>query len=460
MKSVLLKKWVVLLVVVCMAVTMMVGCGTSTSSSNTASGSTTAAPASAGSTNASGAAEQHISLWTMVPTQSQWDQLYTEFQKTDPNIKVDYIHVDSTDEYNKKIQVALSSGSGPDFFTVYQNQINQLEQFFEPIKPLADKNWGAGWDSKFNAQALKGATTKDGTLVGIPSNIAAEEFILYNKTLEQEAGITENFEPKTYDDFKKMCDALKAKGITPVAFGAKDGWAVCDLFINLCNQYGPGKVYDAEAGKLSWTDPVFVSAMNAYKQLFDNIFEKGATGLAIYPDARDQYYYSRKSAMFVTGSWHIGSYEMPGGEKWGTKIENDETGMFLFPQIGPYPSAATTSVNEIYAINANSTNKDAAWKLFDYLTMGQGAQLFADVLQGSPVRNDIQITTLDKIPHELGRQSVENLVKLLPTSIGEMRFQYTELQDAVGAAVQNVAAGVDPVKALQDVQKVSDKIQR
>lgn len=463
MKSALLRKTAIFLVTGCMIATSLFGCGSGNSQSGapaSSAASSVVSPASSASSASSGGAENHISFWTVVPTQSQWDSLYTEFQKENPDIKVDYIHVDSSDEYIKKIQVALSSGSGPDLFTTYQANINQYEQFLEPIKPLADKNWGSGWESKFNAQALKGATTKDGTLIGIPSNIAAEEFILYNKTLEQEAGITDNFEPKTYDDFKALCDKLKGKGITPVAFGAKDTWAVCDVFINLCNQYGPEKVYEAEAGKLSWTDPVFVSAMKAYKQLFDEIFQKGATGLAIYPDARDQYYYSRKSAMFVTGSWHIGSYEMPGGEKWGTKIEKDETGAFLFPQIGPYPSTVTTSVNEIDAINASSQNKDAAWKLFDFLLMGQGAQIFADVLQGSPVRTDIQITSLDKIPHELGKQSVQNLIKLLPTSAGEMRFQYTELQDAVAAAVQNVAAGQDPTKTLQEVQKVSDKIKR
>jgi glucose/mannose transport system substrate-binding protein len=55
----------------------------------------------------------------------------------------------------------------------------------------------------------------------IPVNIHRSNVLWYNKTVFKDAGLEA---PKTMDEFFAACDALKAKGIIPVAMGTKEGW--------------------------------------------------------------------------------------------------------------------------------------------------------------------------------------------------------------------------------------------
>ena len=271
-----------------------------------------------------------------------------------------------------------------------------------------------------------------------------------------EAGITQV--PNTYDELKKAVALLKQKGVDiPLAFGAKDGWHDADMFVYLSNQYGPGKIYDAEQGKLSWTDKVFVDTMKAWKQMIDDgVIQKGAVGLATYPDARDQYFYSRKSAMFPTGTWHVAAAQ----EMKGTKIEKDATGMFLFPQIGPNPAKAVASVDTAIAINKASKNKDAAWKLVDFMTNGDGQQIMTDFIQGSPAKKGIVPQTLDQFQFDSVKESIKGVNKEITTAVGKRLLDYPDLTDALGIAMQDVSVGKSVEQALANIQKVSDKIKR
>ena len=57
--------------------------------------------------------------------------------------------------------------------------------------------------------------------------------------------------PTTYDELVAANKELKAKGLMPLALGAKDGWHLDDIFVWLSNQYGEGDVYKAAEGKAS-----------------------------------------------------------------------------------------------------------------------------------------------------------------------------------------------------------------
>ncbi|NLG72445.1 MAG: extracellular solute-binding protein [Chloroflexi bacterium] len=411
------------------------------------------------------AEEITLTYWAVVPTQLQFDALYERFQELYPNIKIDFRQFQDAGEYGQQLAPALSSGEGPDMFMVFNNQVNRFENFTEPVEERLNAEWGSDWQDLFIPVAIPGATSSSGKIVGIPIGVESQEYILYNQTLAEELGI--QMPPKNYEELVAIVNQVRESGqdIIPLALGAKDKWHITGFYIQIANQFGPGKVYQAEAGEIPWTDPALVDAMKAWKQMFDDgLFQEGAVGLATYPDARDQYYYSRKALMFPTGSWHVGSYALPpNGEKMGTAIEGDATNAFLFPQIGPYESVATASISWIQAINkdAPAEKKEAAWKWFDYFTKDEGAQIFTDLLQASPVVKGMTPRTLDQLPFESDRESVRMLVDALANAQGAMRFQYPELEEAVGTALQEVATGQKtPEEALQDVQAVSDLIER
>lgn len=403
-----------------------------------------------------------VTFWSWVPIDVQAKALIADFEQKNPDIKVDYWRGELPD-YQKKLQVAIAAGEGPDLMGMQVGgMLNQYAPYLEPVKPLADKNWGAGWEDKLIPASTKQTVVKNGTIAALPMYFSAQEFIIYNKTIFDKLGIKEV--PKTYDELKKVSETIRqnGNGVLPLAYGGKDVWHDTDMFVALSNQFAPGKVYEAEQGKASWSDPAFVDTMKAWKKMFDDkVIQEGALGLATYPDARDQYFYSGKAAMFPTGSWHVG-YALPGGEKAGTKIENDETGFFLLPQVGPNPSRAVASVDTAVAINKDSKQKEAAWKLFSYLTMDNGQQILADFLQGTPSKKGVEAKAeaLNQFKFESEKQAVKVVNEATANSVGKRLLDYPELTTAIGIAMQDVAAGKAIEDALKSIQKVSDGIKR
>jgi len=407
----------------------------------------------------SACAETVVTWWTWVPTDIQYQAIKKAFETKYPDIRIDFWRGEMPD-YQKKLQVAMMAGEGPDVVGMQiGGMLNQYSRFLLPVQQIADTKWGKGWEAQLTPVALDETRDAKGLLVALPINFTAQEFVLYNKTIFDQAGITTL--PNTFDEWKMICDKIRTKGYIPVALGAKDVWHDVDVFVALSNQYGPGAVYQAEAGKKKWTDKEFVDTMKAWKRLFDDkIVEDGALGVSTYPDARDQYYYSGKAAMFMTGTWHVG-YALPGGEKTGTKIENDPTGIFILPQVGPNPSRAVASVDTAIAINKNTKNKDAAWKLFEFMTIGEGQQIMADFIQGSPSKKNIKVTTLDKFKFQSEKDSVNYANEKITDAVGRRLLSYPALTNALGLAMQNVAAGQQtPEAALAYVEKVSKKTKR
>jgi len=406
-----------------------------------------------------------LTYWPIVPTIAHWKTVGPAWSKTHPNIRIEYSTAASRAEFEKKRQVAMAAGEGPDLLEVWRgSDIEHYAKMLEPLKPWADKSLGAGWEKQFASFAIASVTVKDGKIVALPMNMVAEEFVLYNKSLLDEIGVKGyNPAPKNYAEWKKLCDEITTKSngsVIPVAYGGKEAWHIADTFVYTANQFAQGRIYKAQEGKVKWTDPVFVKTMKVMKKLFDNIYQKGAVGINEYPDTRDQYFYSRKAAMFVTGSWHIGGWGLPGGEKDGTKIEEDAIGAFLSPQTGTNPPKPIFEVGDMVAINKDSKHKKAAWEFVEWLTYGKGAVVFANLMQGSPVKKNIKITSLHLLRTQTERDAVKWLLPVLQTSEGDMRLAYKSIQDALGAAIQNVVFGKSIEGELKKVQEVSDKTKR
>ena len=117
-----------------------------------------------------------------------------------------------------------------------------------------------------------------------------------------------------------------------------------------------------------------MDTMNAWKKMFDDgIFEDGALGIATYPDARDQYFFARKSVFFMTGSWHLGPTSTSNTEIVGTEIGNkkDVIGMEPFPSVSDSGERLGTSgVDLMVCINKDCKNAEAAMKFIEYLSNG------------------------------------------------------------------------------------------
>lgn len=396
-----------------------------------------------------------LSYWSWLPTTEQSEQMISEFEKDNPNIKINYTRTEQ-DDFFEKLQVAMASGTGPDLYGMTTGaKMEQYATFSEDMKKTADQYWN-GWSDKISKTAVEQCTTKDGTMAGMPLLVAGMTDILYNKTLMEECGIEKV--PTTYEELKNAAAKAKEHGYVCVAAGAADDWVNVDCFVQMSNEFEKGAVYEAEKGNRKWTDQCFVDTMKAWQNLFtDGIFEDGALGVSTYPDARDQYFFARKALFFMTGSWHLGPISPTNNEIQGTEIGNkkDIIGMTAFPSVSPSGERyGTSGVDVMISMNKDCKEKEAAMKFIEYMANGKGQQYWVNKLQGAPVSNEISYT--GDVDGKLQQQSIDEVNSYVNNAVGNRKLGNSQLETALLVAMQNVAAGSDPVKELKTVQGIAD----
>ncbi len=396
-----------------------------------------------------------LSFWSWLPTTDQSEEMIAEFEKQNPDIKIDYTRTEQSD-YFEKLQVAMASGTGPDLFGLTTGTMTeQYAPFAEDMSGLGDEYW-SDWKDTISETAVEQCTTEDGTVVGMPLLVAGMTDLLYNKTLMDECGIEKV--PTTYEELKDAAAKAKEKGYVCVAAGASDDWVNSDWFVQISNEFEEGAVYEAEKGERPWTDQCFVDTMTAWQNLFnDGIFEDGALGVATYPDARDQYFFARKSIFFLTGSWHLGPISPSNSEIQGTDIGNqgDTIGMCVFPSMSEDGKICGTSgVDIMLAVNKDCKEKEAAMKFVQFMADGDGQQYWVNYLQGAPVSKNISYT--GTVDGELQQQSIDEVNSYVSNAVGNRKLSNSEVETAIQVAMQNVAAGADPADELKTVQDVQD----
>lgn len=396
-----------------------------------------------------------LTFWSWLPTADQSEEMIAAFEEQNPNIKIDYTRTEQ-DDYFEKLQVAMASGTGPDLFGLTTGPMkDQYAPFAEDMNELAGEYW-SDWKDVISETAVEQCTTEDGTVAGMPLLVAGMTDLLYNKTLMDECGIEKV--PTTYEELKDAAAKAKEHGYVCVAVGAADDWVNSDWFVQVSNEFEEGAVYEAEKGERSWTDQCFVDTMTAWQNLFnDGIFEDGALGVATYPDARDQYFFARKSVFFLTGSWHLGPTSPSNSEIQGTEIGNqgDTIGMCVFPSMTEDGTiAGTAGVDIMMAVNKDCEEKEAAMKFVEFMANGDGQQYWVNQLQGAPVSKNISYT--GTVDGDLQQQSIDEVNSYVSNAVGNRKLSNSEVETAIQVAMQNVAAGGDPAEELQAVQDVQD----
>jgi multiple sugar transport system substrate-binding protein len=97
---------------------------------------------------------------------------------------------------------------------------------------------------------------------------------LYNKEMFAQAGLDPEAPPTDWDGLLKACEALKAKGITPITGGLKDGpWGEWYMGHGLGpNLDSPADAINLFIGELDWNDPRY----HEHWTKLDELWEAGA----------------------------------------------------------------------------------------------------------------------------------------------------------------------------------------
>lgn len=262
-----------------------------------------------------------------------YDYLFTEFQKTEEgkNVEFKFEEIPTTDAYNQKIKLLISSGDLPDIvfnggnniinLAVESGKVQDLTSYFEE-----DPEWKAQFDEsslEFNSV--------DGKIYGVP--VSKEiSYIYYNKDLFEQAGMeAPDVAYETWDDFFKACDTLKEKGITPLGMDTADlGWLTNLWYSGLIGTAGDtGNEFMNAMYPTDYNTPEVEKATTDLQKMLAEYTTADAVGGKY--DTMATHFFNSEVAMFPNGPWMIPDIR---SEEKAPAGFYDKVGIMLLPEYG------------------------------------------------------------------------------------------------------------------------------
>ena len=315
-----------------------------------------------------------------------YSYLFEEFQKTEAgkNVEFNFEEIPTTDAYNQKIKLLISSGDLPDIVFNGGNNITELAAKsgkVADLTPYFDED--PEWKALFDDTSLE-FNTVDGKIYGVP--VSKEiSYIYYNKELFEKAGIEA---PETafasWDEFFEVCDQLKAKGITPLGMDTADsGWLTNLRMSALIGTNG-------EAGN-EWMNTMYPTDFNtpeveAAAEKIQTMFKEYTTADAVGGkyDPMATHFFNGEVAMFPNGPWMIPDFREPEKAPEGFY---DKVGIMLMPGNGM--EMVPTPGDMVGATEKEKIEAAVAFLKFETSPENQIKALEMTGLQ--PVSNDLEI---------------------------------------------------------------------
>ena len=297
-----------------------------------------------------------------------------EFTKLYPDIKISFLGSEYTYDVDQ-MKTAATGGQLPDVWwqqaievknSFPKGSVANLAPAMEQPNPFIKGN--ARWRDVYNQTFYNQTAVNESTTYTNNGDYVGTAFF-YNKQMFSDAGVTTT--PKTWDELLALCDNLKAKGMTPVAYHPYNngfGWLARIFLTNLLGldtlkkidafSEAPGiSTQDtAVAWKQGLIDPRKNPGVLAWwpvaKQLLDyadrtilQLPPKAPTGS---PD-QGTYFAAKKVPMIYDGTWAPGTVKDNGADF--------EVGSFAWPSLtGSYQYATD------YDSSAAVGGPNAAWQ--------------------------------------------------------------------------------------------------
>src|SRR5205823_6181350 len=204
---------------------------------------------------------EFFSWWTAGGEAEGKNDILNLYKQLFPNVEL----VDAAvaggggDQAKAVLKTRMEGNDPPDTFQVHGGP-ELLQGFVAPgrMEPITSLLKDMKMDTAFPKQLLD-MVSVNGDIYAVPANIHRGNVLFYNKKVFSDNGLKA---PTTWDEFATVADALKGKGITPIAVGGKDTWSVTMLFEDiLLAKGGADKFTSLMQGKTDWSDPDVVSAL-------------------------------------------------------------------------------------------------------------------------------------------------------------------------------------------------------
>lgn len=317
--------------------------------------------------------------WTSGGEFAGINAVYELYKKQYPGVEV--IHAGIAGGGGVNFQAAnltkLQAGDPFDVFMLHAGkEVIQYdpEKYLTPVEDIVEEGEGA-----VMPKDLKDLLTYKGHMWTVPLNIHRGNVLWVNKKIFAENGLTP---PTTFDEFFAVADALKAKGIIPLAMGGANKFEGPQLFeVVLLGVVGPDGMLGLHNGQMSWKDPKVTQALEIYKRMLQYT---NADRDSLSWDQAVKLVIEGKAAMNIMGDWANGEFKVAGktsADYEGIPAPNNKGSFLLvsdgfgFPNKAPNPENArnwlklitTREAQEAFNINKGSicARTDCDYSKFD-----------------------------------------------------------------------------------------------
>lgn len=377
-----------------------------------------------------------VLIWGNGPAEIQGErEMYDEFEKDHPNIKVELIYVPWENQPEKFL--AMSAGNDqPDLVWIQPRHFASYVEkgLLMPVGELIEKD-GLNKDDWLPG-ALEYSSYK-GEIYGLPRDIITKH-IAFNKDMFDAAGVPYPTDGWTWDDFLETAKKLTIEENGKIVQFGIAGADWLEFVIS-----NGGKLFNDDGTAVLVDSPEAIEAIQWSADL-SNVHHVAPTPTE--SQGLGDLFLAGKAAMAFTGPWNWRAYTVEGGFNW---------------DIVETPGGKAGNKSELLglpiSIGANTKHPEEAWTLLKWLGHGRGQDLQSDYIGAYPSvkRAQENFSKGEFAPEHVDRvhkQMLENTV------VSPYFTDYAEAMDMISAVIDQINAG--DVKAADAIPEVAEKIRK
>jgi ABC-type glycerol-3-phosphate transport system substrate-binding protein len=276
-------------------------------------------------------------IWTSSSGQPQFQDVIKAFNKTYPNVHVNYKPVGNN--LPTVLATAVAGGHPPDMADIAQP--GTIAQFVSQgkLKPITYAK--STMASNF-APAWTALGTFSGKLYAVPFKAANKSLIWYSVPVFKNAGVKP---PKTFSQLLADAKTIHASGTPAYSIGGSDGWTLTDMFENIyLRTFGAAKYNLLAQHKIKWTDPSVATALKSMAKIVgdtSNVYggTSGALQYGFNSSVTNAFASPPKAAMVFEADFVGGVISSSTKAKPGTGFNT-----FTWPSITPGANASAVEI--------------------------------------------------------------------------------------------------------------------
>jgi multiple sugar transport system substrate-binding protein len=398
----------------------------------------------------SGARAVEIEYWQYVfdTRVKAMNQLITEFQKANPDIKVKQTTFPYAD-YQTKVAASIMAGQGPDVLQLFYGWVDNFIAG-KMISPLRAEAFPSA-DIERDFFPIVSAMKRGEDYYGLPTAVRSLA-LFYNKKIFKEAGLDPNQPPKTLEELVAAAEKttkrdgsgnIVSEGLT-VDMGGQDHQWWREVLVR---QFG-GVPYTDNDTKVAYNDEAGLKALTFYTDLQ----RKNKVGQVGFMDDGQAAFRAGLAAMTIDGTFRLGSFNTIKSFEWGV-AELPANAQGVRSNYASYFANAITT-------KAQGEKLAAAEKFLKYVSSPEAMKIWLDVVGELPARRTAALT-----PENIGNPVYGPFLKGLEYAHTTLfKDEAAQRQVAIDMANRVLVGGEEPkaslAKAAEAEQAIIDRAKR